>query len=88
MHHGRADFTCLTLGTSNTLYVFGGTGSETHDKYIEKYESIIDVWTTIKYKVPLSLLSKGNQILMLSPSNDSQFMLLNTTSKEPKDSFI
>ena len=60
MHYGRADFTCLTLGTSNTLYVFGGTDSETHDKYIEKYESIIDVWTTMKYKIPLNLLSRGN----------------------------
>lgn len=71
MMYGRADFTCLTMGTSNTLYAFGGTGRDDSDKIIEKYESIIDVWTTIKYKIPLNLLSRGNQILLLSPSNDS-----------------
>lgn len=60
MLYGRADFTCLTLGTSNTIYVFGGTANESTSKVIEKYESIIDVWTTIKYKVPLNLMSRAN----------------------------
>ena len=70
IRYGRADFTCLSSMYSSNIYVFGGADGEEQSRIIEKYDSILDIWTILPYKIPISFLSKNNQILMLQTPND------------------
>lgn len=45
--------------------MFGGTQREADLRVIEKYDSVLDIWTSLTYKAHLSLVTKANQILYL-----------------------
>lgn len=57
MRHGRADFLCASSSFANNIYVFGGAGIDEFSKVIEKYDSILDIWTTITFKMHTIILT-------------------------------
>lgn len=58
MKFGRADFSCLSNQFTSNIYVFGGIQFDDISKTIEKYDSILDIWTTLTYKIPITFLSR------------------------------
>jgi len=50
--HAGDQFYAIANNMSHYLYVFGGCDNPDNSKIIEKYDSILDVWTIINIKMP------------------------------------
>lgn len=56
MRYGRADFNCISSAFSTNIYVFGGISNDEQSRVVEKYDSILDMWISLTFKVPNPLL--------------------------------
>jgi len=73
------------------IYVFGGLQDFTALDSIEKYDALLDTWTTLSIKIPLriakigvSVLEKGRSIILcggIFSNQDNEFSYINTAYK-------
>lgn len=74
--HAGSSFYCISNQYSTNIYAFGGSDNPDLSKVIERYNSFLDIWITLTYKIPNSFLYSGIKTFTYLESNDENSLLL------------
>lgn len=75
MKYGHGDFICLSSNNTTFIYAFGGCDNPDNSKTIERYDSVMDIWITLGFKIPNSFLNTESLNLSLLNPSDQAYLI-------------